>query len=439
MIACFTDPISSTENSLLPNRHLITGGRSPRTTATRLSEFPHFGDMSSRWFRAVVLCALLVVAGCAAPAGEAPVASAPTTDVSRTNATTTTPSAGDAPEHVVVDGDLPVDANRTFDRVAGLLDADYAPTSVIVEDLSSQQTASFDGVPFFSVFGVTDPGGAGTGPAGLTTLDATVYLSPAAADSARVEQVLAHEFVHVAQVREDMVPWFGGLAPPPASVDEQFVRRALVEGAAVYATDAYTRANQLTTGLQSAEMASAYADAGAAGRFLFGQYYFGFQYANATLDDPAAIPALYEDPPATSEQVLHPESEDAPLGLDVTVNTESFDRVRSQTSRAGEFLTRVVLRQTTRRSTAREAAAGWGTDDVVAFDTPNGSSVAWVTRWDTASDADEFAAAARTLDDRPGDVAYRTERLTDDTVVVFAGTEQFVATAEASGNVTIAA
>lgn len=395
--------------------------------------------------RALALCLVLAVAGCVAPTANAPGPS-PTADDAATDspATTTTAEstpgdAGDAPEHVVDGGDLPVDANRTFDRVAALLDADYAPTRVVVEDLSGRQTASFDGVPFFSAFGVTDPESAGAGPAGLTTLDATVYVSPAAADSARVEQVLAHEFVHVAQVREDMVPWFGGLAPAPASVDEQFVRRALVEGAAVYVTDAYSRTHQPATGLQSDEMASAYADAGAAGRFLFGQYHFGFQYADATLADPADLPALYEDPPATSEQVLHPGSEDAPVGLDVTVDAESFDRMQSQTNRAGEFLTRVVLRQTTRRSTAREAAAGWGNDDVVAFDTPNGSSVAWVTRWDTAGDADEFAAAASTLDDRPSETSYRTERVDEDTVVVFAGTEQFVATAEASGNVTIAA
>jgi len=401
--------------------------------------------------RALALCLVLVVAaGCAAPTADGPGAptaaggggdDAAATDSPAANTTTTTTTApGSAPEHVVVDGDLPVDANRTFDRVAALLDADYAPTRVVVEDLSGRQTASFAGVPFFAAFGVTSPESAGSGPAGLTTLDATVYVSPAAAESARVEQVLAHEFVHVAQVRTDAVPWFGGLAPAAASADEQFVRRALVEGGAVYATDAYTRAHQPGTGLQSAEMAAAYEDAGAGGRYLFGQYHLGFRYANATLDGPADLPALYEDPPETSEQVLHPGSDDAPVALDVAVEAETFDRVQSGTDRAGEFLARVVLRQTTRRSTAREAAAGWGNDDVVAFDTPNGSSVAWVTRWDTPGDADEFAAAARTLGDRPTDnTAYRTERVDEDTVVVFAGTEQFVETAEASGNVTIAA
>lgn len=392
---------------------------------------------------ALALCLVLAVAGCVAPTANAPGAS-PVADgvetTTTTTATTATPTdAGGAPEHVVVDGDLSVDANRTFDRVAALLDADYAPTRVVVRDLSSRQTAGFSGVPFFSAFGVTGPAASGTGVAGLTTLDATVYLSPAAADSARVEQVLAHEFVHVAQVRQDMVPWFGGRAGAVDSLDEQFARRALVEGGAVYVTDAYTRAHQPGLGSQVDQMAAAYANASPGGRFVYGQYRFGARYANATLERPADLPSLYEDPPATAENVLHPGKRDDPAALSVTVETESFDRERSQTRRAGEFLARVVLRQTANRSTAREAAAGWGTDRVLAFDTPNGSSVAWVTRWDTPEDADEFAAAARSLGDRQTDNEYRTERVSEDTVVVFAGSEAFVASAEASGNVTVAA
>lgn len=396
--------------------------------------------MSSRWLRALSLCALLVLAGCAAPAGETPVAGAPTADASTTNATTTTtPDDGSAPEHVVVDGELPVDANVTFDRVAALLDAEYAPTRVVVQDLSGRTVAAFSGVPFFAAFGVSGPEAAGTGPAGLTTLDATVYLSPAAADSARVEQVLAHEFVHVAQVREDMVPWFEGEAGAAGSLDEQFARRALVEGGAVYVTDAYTREHQPALGSQSAQMAAAYANASAGGRFLYGQYYFGARYANATLDDPAELPDLYEDPPETAENVLHPGTDDDPVALNVTVESDAFDRERSQTRRAGELLARVVLRQTATRSTAREAAAGWGNDRVVAFDTANGSAVAWVTRWDTPADADEFADAARSLDALQTGNEYRTERVSEDTVVVFAGSETFVETAEATGNVTVAA
>jgi hypothetical protein len=400
--------------------------------------------MSSRWLRALALCALLAVAGCAAPAGQTPATSAPTTDAPTTNATTTpqstTPPDGvGAPEHVVVDGDLSVDANQTFDRVAALLDADYAPTRVIVDDLSGRGPATYSQLPFFAAFGVSGPDAAGMGAAGLTTLDATVYLSPSAADSARVEQVLAHEFVHVAQVREDLVPWFEGAAGAARSIDEQFARRALVEGGAVFVTDAYTRAHQPGLDSQSGRLAAAYANASAGGRVAYGQYHFGARYANATLDDPDELPQLYDDPPETAENVLHPGTDDEPVALDVSVAAESFDRERSQTRRAGEFLARVVLRQTANRSTARQAAAGWGNDRVVAFDTPNGSSVAWVTRWDTTDDADEFADAARTLDDLDAGNEYRTAHVSEDTVVVFAGSENFVETAEATGNVTIAA
>jgi hypothetical protein len=409
-----------------------------------LGEFPHFHAMSSRWLRALALCALLVLAGCAAPAGETPVAAGPATDGSTASATTTpqpttTLDDGTAPDHVVVDGDLPVDANLTFDRVAALLDADYAPTRVVVQNFSGRQTAAFSAIPFFAAFGVSGPETAATGPAGLTTLDATVYLSPAAADSARVEQVLAHEFVHVAQVRTGMVPWFEGQAGVAESLDEQFARRALVEGGAVYVTDAYTREHQSGLGSQSTQIAAAYANATAGGRFVYGQYHFGARYANATLESPVELPALYEDPPESTENVLHPETDDEPAALEVFAESDSFDRERSQTRRAGELLARVVLRQTVNRSTAREAAAGWGNDRVVAFDTANGSAVAWVTRWDTPGDADEFTVAARSLDDLQTGNEYRTERIGEDTVVVFAGSREFVESAEATGNVTVVA
>ena len=411
-----------------------------RATATCLGEFPHVSTMNSRSGLALALCALLVLAGCVAPTGETPAASAAAADDPGTTANgTTTPADGSAPEHVVVDGDLAVDANVTFDRVAALLDANYAPTRVVVEDLTGRQPVSYSGVPFFAAFGVEAPSGDSTGAAGLTTLDATVYLSPAAAESARVEQVLAHEFVHVAQVREDMVPWFEGLAGAAESLDEQFARRALVEGGAVHVTDAYTREHQPGLDSQSAQMATAYENAAAGGRLVYGQYHFGARYANATLDGPAALPGLYRDAPETTEGLLHPERDDAPVPLDVTVDAESFDRDRSQTRRAGELLARVVLRQTATRSTAREAAAGWGNDRVVAFDTANGSAVAWVTRWDTPADADEFAGAARALGDLRTGNEYRTARVDDETVVVFAGSEQFVETAAASGNVSVAA
>jgi len=123
----------------------------------------------------------------------------------------------------------------------------------------------------------------------------------------------------------------------------------------------------------------------------------------------------------------------------VTTDTGEFELVQSPTGRAGELVTRITLRDATGKPQAVNASEGWGNDRVVVFEDGWERSVAWVTRWDTAADADEFAAAARTLGNETDTEAFRTTRLDEETVVVFAGTESFVETASASGNVTISA
>ena len=391
--------------------------------------------MTAGRLRVAFACALLLFAGCTAPTADSPVLDG----VDQTTADGTT-TDDETPQGVqVVEGDLDFDANRTFDRVESLVDAEYAGTQVVVRDLTSYKTANLGQVPFFRVFDVTNPSLDTDDPAGLTTLDARVYLSPAEAGPARLEQVLAHEFVHVAQVREEMVPWFGGLSLGRVSLDERFARRALVEGGAVYVTDDYTREHLPNITLQSEHIAQRYAAGSSGDRFVYGQYRFGYQYVNATIDDPSELAEVYDDAPETTENVLHTDRSDELVPLDVTTESAEFDRVRSPTGRAGELVTRITLRDATGKARAVEASEGWGNDRVVVFDDGWEHSIAWVTRWDTPADADEFAAAARTLGNETETEAFRTTRLDDETVVVFVGTESFVETASASGNVTIAA
>lgn len=392
--------------------------------------------MTARWLRVLAVAALLVLAGCSAPVADEPVA----VGDDATGATTASPTTDGPPEGVVVRGGrLDVDVNRTYDRVRRLVDGDYAGTRVVVRDLTAYKTADYGDVPFFRVFGVGDPALDENQPTGITTLDAVVYVSPAGADGARLEQVLAHEFVHVAQVREEMVPWFGGVSLGRVTLDERLAQRALVEGGAVYVTDAYTREYLPGEPRQSARIAAGYENGTAGTRLVWSQYHFGFRYVNATVDAPSALPDVYEDAPETTESVLHPGERDAPASLDVTVDAGEYQQVESPTVRAGELLTRITLRAATDRQTAANASEGWGNDRVVAFRTDGGFGVAWVTRWDADEDADEFAAAARELGTATDVDSVRVTRLDAETVVVFGGSEAFVDTATASGNVTVSA
>lgn len=393
--------------------------------------------MPGRWLRTLAVCALLVLAGCSGGSVDG------SADLPFDESTNGPFGESDAATGSVAveDGSLDVPANRTYERVQTLVDTDLGDVRVVVRDLTGYKTTNYDAVPFFSVLGV---GGASldpTEPAGLTTFDSTVYVSPAAAEPQRVEQVLAHEFVHVAQIREGMVPWFGGLSLTRVTLDERLARRALVEGGAVYATDAYTRQHLPGVQLQSAAVAEGYADGPTGNRLVWGQYHFGYQYVNAAIDDPDELAAVYDDAPETTENLLHPDDPDEPVPLDVRVEsaTREFRQVTSRTGSAGELVTRIVLRDDTTRQTAIEASEGWGNDRVVVFTDGVDEQVAWVTRWDTRADADEFERAARAMETDAYGYDLRVERLDAETVVVFGGTDEFLSTASASGNVTVAA
>jgi hypothetical protein len=118
----------------------------------------------------------------------------------------------------------------------------------------------------------------------------------------------------------------------------------------------------------------------------------------------AAVDALYAKPPASTEQVLHPEkyaAGEAPI--QVAFPTDLAKRLGSGWSvdlqdTLGEFQLRVWLESAGKvpSETATAAAAGWGGDRVALV--RNGDRVGAVldTRWDSAKDAAEFAAAAQT-------------------------------------------
>jgi hypothetical protein len=115
-----------------------------------------------------------------------------------------------------------------------------------------------------------------------------------------------------------------------------------------------------------------------------------------------AVDAAFLRPPASSEQVMHPEkyaANEAPLVVDIpddiatkmgagwTVGLEDA---------FGEFQLGVWLRGALGRVVpANAAAAGWGGDRVVVLNGPNGAwAIALMTEWDTPADATEFADAA---------------------------------------------
>jgi hypothetical protein len=115
-----------------------------------------------------------------------------------------------------------------------------------------------------------------------------------------------------------------------------------------------------------------------------------------------AVNALYARPPASMEQVLHPEKyfagKDPPIRVETVVpktwTAEGFKEIGRGVW--GEMNIRILLQEWgCDESAAARASEGWGGDGYAALSSPAGAlAYAWTTQWDSEKDAAEFAAAA---------------------------------------------
>ena len=104
-----------------------------------------------------------------------------------------------------------------------------------------------------------------------------------------------------------------------------------------------------------------------------------------------AVRAAWARPPASTEQVLHPEkyaSAEAPLRVEAPAGPPGARVLR--TGVLGEAFVRTWLGEGN-----EAAAAGWGGDAFGCFDVDGHTLLVWRSLWDTEADALELVAAAR--------------------------------------------
>ncbi len=125
---------------------------------------------------------------------------------------------------------------------------------------------------------------------------------------------------------------------------------------------------------------------------------------------------LFTRPPASSEQILHPEKYAQGEGArDARLDESAFQQSgwRAVTSTPlGEIGVRGLLLEAVNERDATRAAAGWGGDRAFLFEREGGTPLfVWKTVWDKTTDADEFYAAYNALQRRRSD-AQRNDSLT---------------------------
>ncbi|HEX5015485.1 MAG TPA: hypothetical protein VFV72_15165 [Candidatus Limnocylindrales bacterium] len=142
-----------------------------------------------------------------------------------------------------------------------------------------------------------------------------------------------------------------------------------------------------------------------------------------------AVNDVYKSPPASTEQILHPEKYVAgETPVDVTVPTDLAAKMGDGwkvglEDTLGEFQLKVWLEQAPKADggpSAARAADGWGGDRVALLDGPDGAwAIALNTAWDTPEDATEFIAAARrAVDALPNGGTVEATSATDVSVVL---------------------
>jgi hypothetical protein len=221
----------------------------------------------------------------------------------------------------------------------------------------------------------------------------------------------AHEFTHQLQDQNFDLKKLGLDAPDQG--DRSLARLALVEGDAVA-----TQTTWMTSNLDPVELGQVIADASdpaalaalerapailrTTSLFPYTQGYALVGQLMASGGTPA-VDAAFARPPDSTEQVLHPDTYAAheepitvaiPKGLAAALGP-SWAATAQDT--LGELMFRTWL--TTAGlplADATAAAAGWGGDRIQLLTGPHGeTALAIVSAWDTATDAAEFAAAAR--------------------------------------------
>ena len=264
-----------------------------------------------------------------------------------------------------------------------------------------------------------------------------MYLIADAVDPTPASRVVyAHEYTHALQ---DLTFGLKSLDPPDSDNDDRSgAVQALVEGDATLLMSHYLR--QALTPSERLEYIQSADGSGSSAldeaplvlkEELVFPYREGLRFVQQLHQSGgwAAVNQAYVNPPASTEQVLHPAKYFAgeapiPVGLPDLAAELGPGWRQLVNNTLGELDLRILVEQNGSRQEALLAAEGWGGDRYALLEDDQGRAVVVIrSTWDTQSDAAEFFEAyGRALASRFGPAA----RLpgTDPTLLAFSTPEQ---------------
>lgn len=398
----------------------------------------------------VALVAMLMFAGCNAPAQpgadtvqatteKTTTQAATTSTTTETNATATTTAGAEQGAIEVRDGTLPFNATRVFFRVTALLGTETPPPDTVDIQESEKMTSEARGLPAFAVaMGIGDGSSGSREVATLGSTRGSNYIALNAILTEHPERargVLVHEYVHIVQFHHGQLDTAHENIQP-GSTDSQMAYLGVVEGTPVFIESEYQRAYGGLGGDGMRDMLRGYHRANGVHKYALAPYAFGARYAHNRVGNASQADLMYTDPPTTTETIIHnyTPGEEPVRSLESDISTDSWSW--SGRDRLGELFVRQVLVTEVSRERAATAAAGWGVDRHFTFKHGNESAYVWAVRWDSVTDADEFETTTRDYLDARGTktddtwhdqgTAFRVQRTSPEVVVLIVGPDPFV-------------
>jgi len=216
------------------------------------------------------------------------------------------------------------------------------------------------------------------------------------------EDVLAHELVHACQAQR-LAATGGDVPERPPTLEDTWLAALLREGEATVAVPLFAArgAGASAEGLVP-EVFDVDWRAGLIDAWPHGAYAAGARFALPVYRESgtAGLAALLATPPASTEQVLHPDTHGADLPSPIpppALPEELRDREPRRTDCIGEFGILVLLSDlpVEQRADAFRAAVGWDGDRFWLWETAFGEYAGiWRSVWDREEDARQFVAIA---------------------------------------------
>lgn len=382
-------------------------------------------------------CLLLVLAGCSGflleDATSNPDREAPwnTTTTEATTAVETSTSVDSSNDERTNPKGLPVNVTRMYDRTDQLLGEDFDDPILLTENVSFESTYKIPPESdFANVIGVR----ATTTPrhhfvSGMATGHSISIQMSNRSTAADIRMLFVHEYAHVTNFQRES--YRNSILEISRPNPRWRAGHAIAEGSATYVAQQYAE-RYGNVSQNQVSFCNQYEDGTATVRMRFGSYCVGARYIEDRIDDPANLDIVYENSPNTTEQVRHGYLPQEEPPVDLTVNATATDEwPRFHRARQGELWTYAALSEYLSDERADEAATGWGNDTLLWSDDIDQTGYVWVTRWDSTTDADEFAEAMRSYAANAAtgnatSASFVIKRLDATTVVVLVGDDAFV-------------